>query len=223
MFFVQFTHVRLAQRDGDTVDASFDTGTQVICLKSVLGSKLASSFSDCMVISDYKLRAMSQYHPLSSCRLSINACFWPCVKRIFLAGGPLGVASGALINSGDFRFKVAMVKIEGQLVVTGKTGGMEEWRSREVQKCGGPQQTRWSRRRAAAECELPSSSSTPRNRPPASSASNISHFPSLDTRHHVARSYYDHVCQFFHPKLVSLLTLARSVDNSESSRNGDYT
>lgn len=48
-------------------------------------------------------------HALSSCRLSINACFWFRVRHIFLTGLPVGVASAADRKSGDLRFKVSMI------------------------------------------------------------------------------------------------------------------
>lgn len=120
MLFVEFTHVGFAQGDGDAVDASFNAGTQVISLQGILRSKLASSFRDCISIRSYNITRFLDSDALSSCKLSINACFWPCVKRNFLAGGPLGVASGAVINSGDLRFKEVMVDIEEEPVVVGK-------------------------------------------------------------------------------------------------------
>lgn len=88
-----------------------------------------------------------------------------------------------------------------------------------------PQQTRWPGGERRQNASLPDlSSSTPSwHRTCYSPLETSSHFPPSTSRHHVARSYHDHVRQCFHPELEPLLTPARSVDNSESSRNGDYT
>ena len=112
MFVVKVAHVGLPQSDGDAVDASFNARTQVVRLQSILRPKFPGPLSNCILISNYIATQRPRFHALSSCKLSINACFWLLVKRSFLAGeGPRGVASGALRNSGDLRLRVAMMEI----------------------------------------------------------------------------------------------------------------
>lgn len=49
------------------------------------------------------------------------------------------------------------------------------------------------------------------------------HLISLETAHNDVGSYHDCVRSSFAPISAPLLTPSYSVDNSESSRNGDYT
>lgn len=51
MLLEELAHVGFAKRDGNTVDASFKAGAKVICLKSILCTKLASAFGDCRSVS----------------------------------------------------------------------------------------------------------------------------------------------------------------------------
>ena len=51
MLLEELADVGLAKRDGNTVDASFQAGAKIICLKSILSTKLASTFSDCNSVS----------------------------------------------------------------------------------------------------------------------------------------------------------------------------
>ena len=115
MLLEELAHVALAKGNRDAVDASFDTRTEVICLQSILRSKVSSSLGDCGLVSTVYAQESVLSHALSSWRLSINACFWFCVRRSFLAGLPVGVASGASSNPGDFRFRVVMVEGGGEL------------------------------------------------------------------------------------------------------------
>ena len=79
-------------------------------LEGILGAKFAGSFSDCDMVSVLSKRSQNNQDILSSCRLSIRACFWFRVIRIFfLEGLPVGVlipSSDASSMSEDLRLRV---------------------------------------------------------------------------------------------------------------------
>lgn len=47
MLLEQLTHVRFAKSHGNSVDASFEPSSEVLCLEGVLCPQFASSFRDC--------------------------------------------------------------------------------------------------------------------------------------------------------------------------------
>lgn len=104
MSFEQLAHDFLSLRNGNPVDASFHARPKIMRLKSILSTKLASSVGDCKQVSKFEHHG-GICNALSSCKLSINACFWLCVMRIFFIGRPVGVVtSSAPVISGDLRF-----------------------------------------------------------------------------------------------------------------------
>lgn len=47
MFLEQLTHVRFAKSHRNSVDASFESSSEVLCLEGVLCAEFAGSFRDC--------------------------------------------------------------------------------------------------------------------------------------------------------------------------------
>jgi hypothetical protein len=51
VLFEELAHVGFAERDWDTIDASFNARAEVVRLQGILGSEFASSLSNCKALS----------------------------------------------------------------------------------------------------------------------------------------------------------------------------
>lgn len=82
------------------MEADLETRSETQGLLGVLGSEFARAFGDCWVLELFRclvgvLQSGRLMNLLSSCRLSIRACFCTCVMRIvFLGGLVVGVRDG---------------------------------------------------------------------------------------------------------------------------------
>ena len=98
MLIHQLLDVPLPQRLRDAIDAHLETRPKTLRLQSILCSKLARSLGDCPNASAIGrgVRMRGRVGLLSSCRLSINACFCACVIP---AARCEGFCSGVLASS----------------------------------------------------------------------------------------------------------------------------
>lgn len=110
VLFQQLAHVHLPEGNGDPINASFHPSPEIICLERILCAKFTSPLSDYAMVNFSNQGIVRTGDILSSCRLSISACFWFRVTRaLFLGGLPVGVlaSSTGYASSRDFRLDVS--------------------------------------------------------------------------------------------------------------------
>lgn len=78
----QLSHICLSKCHWDSVYPNLNTCAHSLCLEVILRAKLPCTLSDCRPRISHGCR-VTELYLLSSCKLSIRACFWAIVRPFF--------------------------------------------------------------------------------------------------------------------------------------------